>query len=117
MIIYQWKNRPRKYDEIKATHLLWSDRMSENEDFRDDDSDGDEDVKGRQILNYMVDDFRVFLNRDEDVEVLQRPDWNDPKWISTKKLKSKIPKMNLAFVLCKLHYKDRAPLIMEMQNV
>ena len=48
--------------------------MSENEDFRDDDSDGDEDVKGRQILNYMVDDFRVFLNRDEDVEVLQRPD-------------------------------------------
>ena len=26
----------------------------------------------------------------------------DPKWISTKKLKSKIPKMNLAFVLCKL---------------
>ena len=61
MIIYQWKNRPRKYDEIKATHLLWSDRMSENEDFRDDDSDGDEDVKGRQILNYMVDDFRVFF--------------------------------------------------------
>ena len=48
--------------------------MSEKEDFRDDDSDRDEDVQGRQILNYMVDDFRVFLNRDEDVEVLQRTD-------------------------------------------